>query len=47
VERGHAWLSQFGRIARRLDQQARRYLRWVQLASAIIYIRHEANGFVR
>jgi putative transposase len=47
VERGHAWLSQFGRIARRLDRQAKRYLGWVQLAAAIIYIRHEANGFVR
>ena len=47
VERGHAWLSQFGRIARRLDRSAKRYLGWVQLACAIIFGRHEANGFVR
>lgn len=47
VERGHAWLSQFGRIARRFDRSAKRYLGWVQLACAIIFVRHEANGFVR
>jgi transposase len=47
VERGHAWLSQFGRIARRFDRCAARYLGWVQLACAIIFVRHEANGFVR
>jgi hypothetical protein len=47
VERGHAFLSQFGRVARRFDRDGRRYLGWVQLASAVIFIRHEANGFFR
>jgi hypothetical protein len=47
VERCHALLSQFGRLARRLDRAARRYLGWVQLAACVIFIRHEANGFVR
>lgn len=47
VERGHAWLSQFGRVARRLDRDGGRYLGWVQLACAVIFIRHEANGFFR
>jgi hypothetical protein len=46
VERCHALLSQFGRIARRLDRSARRYLGWVQLAACVIFVRHEANGFV-
>jgi hypothetical protein len=47
VERCHALLSQFGRIARRLDRIAKRYLHWVQLAACVIFVRHEANGFVR
>jgi transposase len=47
VERCHAFLSQFGRIARRFDRVAQRYLGWVQLAACVIFIRHEANGFVR
>jgi transposase len=47
VERCHAFLSQFGRIARRLDRNAKRYLGWVQLAAAVIFLRHDANGFVR
>jgi transposase len=47
VERGHAWLGQFGRVARRSDRDDERYLGWVQLASALIFVRHEANGFVR
>jgi transposase len=47
VERGHAFLSQFGRVARRSDRSAERYLGWVQLAAAVIFIRHEANGFFR
>ena len=47
VERCHAFLSQFGRIARRFDRAVRRYLGWVQLAACVIFIRHEANGFVR
>jgi transposase len=46
VERCHALLSQFGRIARRLDRTSRVYLGWVQLAACIIFLRHEANGFV-
>jgi hypothetical protein len=47
VERCHAFLSQFGRIARRLDRTMKRYLGWVQLAACVIFLRHEANGFVR
>jgi hypothetical protein len=47
VERGHAFLSQFGRIARRLDRLSRRYLGWVELASCLIFLRAEANGFFR
>lgn len=46
VERCHALLSQFGRIARRLDRYAGYYLGWVQLAACVIFLRHEANGFV-
>lgn len=47
VERCHALLSQFGRLARRLDRTAKRYLGWVQLAACVIFLRHDANGFVR
>jgi transposase len=47
VERCHAFLSQFGRIARRLDRTTKRYLGWVQLAACVIFLRHEDNGFVR
>jgi transposase len=47
VERCHAFFAQFGRIARRLDRKAERYLGWVQLAACVIFIRHDANGFVR
>jgi transposase len=47
VERCHAFLSQFGRIARRLDRVVKRYLGWVQLAACVIFLRHDANGFVR
>jgi len=47
VERCHAFLSQFGRIARRLDRSSQRYLGWVQLAACVIFLRHDANGFVR
>lgn len=43
VERGHAWLAQFGRVARRFDRCPRRYLGWVELAACVIYIR---AGFV-
>ena len=44
VERGHAFLSQFGRIVRRLDRIVLRYLGWVQLAACVIFIR---AGFFR
>jgi transposase len=47
VERGHAFLAQFGRIARRLDRCARRYLGWIELAACVIFIRAEAHGFFR
>ncbi len=47
VERCHAFFAQFGRIARRLDRLSRRYLGWVQLAACVIFLRHDANGFVR
>jgi len=47
VERCHAFLSQFGRIARRLDRTTKRYLGWVKLAACVIFLRHEDNGFVR
>jgi transposase len=47
VERCHAFLAQFARLARRLDRRSDRYLGWVQLAACVILIRHEANGFVR
>ena len=47
VERCHAFLSQFGRIARRWDRKSERYLGWVQLAACVIFLRHDANGFVR
>jgi len=45
VERGHAFLAPFGRIARRLDRSSRRFLGWVQLAAALIFVRAEAPGF--
>ena len=47
VERGHAFLAQFGRTARRTDRRARRYLGWIELAAAVIFLRHKANGFFR
>jgi hypothetical protein len=43
VERCHAFLSQFGRIARRFDRLAHRYLAWVQLAAFVIFICHDAT----
>lgn len=39
VERGHAFLSHFGRVVRRFDRDDRLYLGWVQLAACIIFIR--------
>jgi transposase len=47
VERCHNFFAQFGRIARRLDRLAKRYLGWVELAACVILLRHDANGFVR
>ena len=47
VERCHAFFSQFGRIARRFYRAVKRYLGWVQMAACVIFIRHDANGFVR
>jgi hypothetical protein len=47
VQRGHAFMAQFGRIARRLDRRVDKYLAWVQMAACIILLRHEDNGFVR
>ena len=39
VERAHALVNQFGRIARRLDRCAKRYLGWVQFACCLIFMR--------
>lgn len=47
VERGHAFLAQFGRIARRTDRRSRRYVGWIELAATVIFLRHKANGFFR
>jgi hypothetical protein len=47
VERCQAFFSRCGRIARRRDRCAERYLGWVQLAACVILIRHDANGLVR
>ena len=47
VERCHAFFARFGRIARRWDRSAGAFLGWVQLAACVIFIRHDANGFVR
>lgn len=44
VERCHNFFAQFGRVARRWDRSARRYLGWLQLAACVILIR---SGFVR
>lgn len=39
VERGHSFLSQFGRVVRHFDRNHRLYLGWVELAACIIFIR--------
>ncbi len=39
VERGHAFFAQFGRVVRRFDRCARRYLGWIQLAACVIFVR--------
>ena len=44
VERGHSFLSQFGRVVRRYDRSDRLYRGWAELAACIIFIR---AGFFR
>ena len=44
VKRRHNFFAQFGRIGRRLDRSAKRFLGWVQLAACLIFLR---SGFVR
>jgi hypothetical protein len=44
VERCQNFFAQFGRVARRWDRSAQRFLGWVQLAACVIFIR---SGFVR
>lgn len=44
VERCHNFFAQFGRVARRLDRSAKRFLGWLQMAACVILIR---SGFVR
>jgi hypothetical protein len=43
VERCHNFFAQFGRVFRRFDRSARRYLAWLELAACIILLR---SGFV-
>jgi hypothetical protein len=44
VERCHNFFAQFGRVGRRLDRSAKRFLGWLQLAACVILVR---SGFVR
>ena len=44
VERCHHVFAQFGRISRRLDRSAQRFLGWIELAACMIFLR---SGFVR
>jgi transposase len=44
VERCHHFFAQFGRIGRRLDRSAKRFLGWIELAACVIFLR---SGFVR
>ncbi len=44
VERCHNFFAQFGRIGRRLDRSANRFLGWIELAAGVIFLR---SGFVR
>jgi transposase len=44
VERCHNFFAQFGRVFRRLDRSAKRFLGWLQLAACVILVR---SGFVR
>ena len=43
VERCHNFFAQFGRVFRRFDRSARRYVGWLELAACIILLR---SGFV-
>jgi transposase len=44
VERCHNFFAQFGRVFRRFDRSARRYLGWLEMAACVILLR---SGFVR
>ncbi|MCB1795448.1 MAG: hypothetical protein KDJ70_13690 [Candidatus Competibacteraceae bacterium] len=44
VECRHNFFAQFGRIGRRLDRSAQRFLGWIQWAACLIFLR---SGFVR
>ena len=44
VERCHNFFAQLGRIGRRLDRSAKRFLGWIELAAGVIFLR---SGFVR
>ena len=43
VERCHNFFAQFGRVCRRFDRSARRYLAWIEMAACVILLR---SGFV-
>jgi hypothetical protein len=43
VERCHNFFAQFGRVFRRFDQLANRYLAWLEMAACVILLR---SGFV-
>lgn len=43
VERCHNFFAQFGRVFRRFDRLARRYLAWLEMAACVILLR---SGFV-
>ena len=39
VERCHNFFAQFGRVFRRFDRSARRYLAWIEMAACVILLR--------
>jgi transposase len=43
VERCHNFFAQCGRVFRRFDRSARRYLAWIEMAACVILLR---SGFV-
>jgi transposase len=43
VERCHSFFAQFGRVFRRFDRSAKRYLAWLEMAACVILLR---SGFV-